>query len=196
MKILKIFGILVFALAALGLGLFVYVGGFRSVKITKADFKRSEIVYATHKGPYKNLSKSWSAFQKKWEAAGLKTCDSLGIYFDPPGTPEEKLRSVIACRIDKLSAEGKEKAREALPHFKLPATKALYASFPYKNVLSLFVGPTRVYPAMKKAAEAGNVSAALGIETYGVMQDTKEIGYYMPIEATRQDYEELLEAFK
>lgn len=175
--------------------MYAYLGGFSTVTITKGKFKSTEIVYATHKGPYKNLSKSWDKFRKEWEAAGLKSCDSLAVYFDPPGTPDERLRSILGCRIDTLSDDDKEKITGKLPHFRLPKSKALVATFPYKNVLSFFIGPTKVYPAMKKVMTAEKLPGSVAIETYGTTTSIKTMGYYMPNETRQSDYQELLDAF-
>lgn len=195
MKFFKILGLIVVVLGVFGVGMYAYLGGFSTVTVSKGNFKSTEIVYATHKGAYKNLSKSWSAFQKKWEEAGLKSCDSLAVYFDPPGTPEEKLRSIIGCRIDGLSEEARENIREKLPHFRLPKSKALVARFPYKNVASFFIGPMKVYPEMKKVMTAEKLPGSVAIETYGTTSSIKDMGYFMPNETRPGDYQELLDAF-
>lgn len=196
MKALKIMLAVLLAFVLAGVGYYAHMGGFSTVTVTKVDFASTEIVYATHKGPYQNLSRSWTAFQKNWEAAGLKSCDSLAIYFDAPGTPEEKLRSIIACRIDGLAANDKTKVKTKLPSFQLPASKSLFASFPFKGVFSFFLGPAKVYPEMKRVLSGGKLSHVVAIESYGTMEKIKDITYYMPLETKQADYQKLVDAFK
>ncbi|MBL8032243.1 MAG: hypothetical protein JNJ69_00970 [Leptospiraceae bacterium] len=196
MKILKILVILIALVGALILGLYAWLGGFKSVTVTRSTFGPAEIVYSTHKGPYKNLSQSWSRFQKEWETAGLKECHSLAVYLDPPGTPEDKLRSVIACRIDELPSAEKTVLRGKMRNFVIPKSRTVWATFPYKNPASYFIGPMKVYPEFKKVLEKEKIIPPVGIETYGTTaKAANEIGYAMPIDSTRADYQKLIDSF-
>ena len=105
MKILKTLLVIIVILAGAITGIYAWLGGFSTVAVNRGEIGPWEIVYSTHKGPYKNLNKSWTKFQKDWEAAGLKVCNSLAVYLDMPGTPEDQLRSAIACRIDELAPQ-------------------------------------------------------------------------------------------
>lgn len=195
MKFVKFAGILFLGIGILAIIVYGYLGGFRSIEVSKGEFQSSEIVFSTHKGAYKNLSKSWDTFKAEWEKAGLKECDSLAVYFDPPGTPEDKLRSVLGCRIDALSSQGKTNLKSKLPSFRLPESKALVAKFPFKNVLSFFVGPAKVYPAMKKIMQAEKLHGSVAIETYGPASTNQDMRYYMATETKITDYQKLLNAF-
>lgn len=196
MKAVKILFTLVAALAIVVLGFYAYLGGLSTVQVTRGEMASMEIVYSLHRGAYKDLHKSWSRFKGEWESAGLKECDALAVYLDPPGTPDEKLRSVIACRVDSLSREEKEKVKGKLPSFVIPRSLALLSSFPYRNPASYFVGPSKVYPAFQRELTADNITPPAAIETYGSMsKPAEQIGFAMPLESKRSDYAKLVEAF-
>ena len=125
MKLLKIAGVIFGLFIALMLGMYIYLGGFSSVVVERGEFGPAEIVYSTHRGPYKGIGESWTKFQKQWEAAGLSECDSLALYLDPPGTPEANLRSILACRIDGLPAPQKVAVKAKFRHFIIPKTKVI-----------------------------------------------------------------------
>ncbi|MFZ5629511.1 MAG: hypothetical protein ACOY5B_10315 [Spirochaetota bacterium] len=196
MKILKLLLAVVVIVAGIMVGLYAWLGGFSTVTVSRGEVGPWEIVYSTHKGAYKNLSQSWTKFQKEWEAAGLKECNSLAVYLDMPGTPEDQLRSVIACRIDALAPAEKAALRGKLPAFVIPKSRAVMANFPYKNPASYFIGPMKVYPEFRKVIDKEKIVLPVGIETYGTMTNPAALmGYAMPLDSTRADYQKLLDDF-
>lgn len=196
MKILKVLFAVVVIVAGILVGLYAWLGGFTAVTVSRGEIGPWEIVYSTHKGAYKNLSQSWTKFEKEWQAAGLKECNSLAVYLDMPGTPEDKLRSVIACRIDELPPAEKASLRSKLPAFVIPKSRAVMANFPYKNPASYSIGPMKVYPEFRKVIDKEKWLPAVGIETYGAMTSpAPQIGYAMPLDSSRADYQKLIDAF-
>jgi hypothetical protein len=187
-------GLLAVFLGAIVSG-YAYLGGFASVEVERGEFGPVEIIYTLHRGSYQGLAKSWKRFQSEWERAGIPGCDSLAVYFDPPGTPDDQLRSVLACRIDAQDEAQKQRSKASFPSFVLPRSRALTSRFPFKNMLSFMIGPTKVYPKMREAMEEG-VVPAVAIETYGVTGKFQEIGFYMPIGIDRSAYQPLLDAFE
>ncbi len=186
--------IIVFAIAALG-ALYTWLGGLLRIEIEKGTFGPAEIVFATYRGPYQDIGEAWAAFQADWEAAGLETCDALAVYLDPPDTAPEKLRSVIACRIDALPADQSARLRDRFASFTLPGTTAYLASFPYRNNLSYMLGPMKVYPAMEKRLAEDGVTPPVGVETYGVMGGADAIGFVIPYGVGAEAYQPLFDAF-
>ncbi|MEL7029175.1 MAG: hypothetical protein AAGL49_08170 [Pseudomonadota bacterium] len=176
-------------------GFYAYVGGFSKPETRIATFEPAEIVYGTHKGSYSNLSESWSAFEETLTAAGLAQCDALAVYLDPPGTPEDELRTVIACRIDRLDADTRASLMAAAPHTTLPGAEAYAADFPFKNAASYFIGAMKVYPEFEKTIEASAHEPPIAIEVYGLQGETDTIEYYMPFGVDRSTYAELFGAF-
>lgn len=196
MKAVKIIAVVLGVLIAALAGFYAYLGGFSSVTVTRGELNSMEIVYSLHRGAYKDLHKSWTRFQTEWEAAGLSECDTLAVYLDPPGTPDDKLRSVIACRIDSLSKEQKDRVKAKLPSFIIPRSKAVLASFPYRNPASFFLGPSKVYPAFHAELQKDKLTPPVAIETYGsTAKPAESIGFAMPLESQRSDYQKLIDAF-
>ncbi len=195
MSILKTIFAIAFVLFLALLGGYAFMGGFTPVDVKRGSYGPAEIVYATHRGPYKDLGGAWTRFQTAWEAAGLTNCNSLSLYLDPPGTPPEELRSIIACRIDGLSDDEKEKWRAAFPQFVLPEAEALLSSFPFKNNASYAFAPMNVYPAISKKMEEENLEAVVGIEIYGDVNSIKNIDFVIPLGLETDDLTPLFEAF-
>jgi len=195
MGILKWLGLAVIVLLVAGVGLYGYLGGFAPVKIERGSVAGMEIVYTAYAGSYSKIAKSWARFQKEWTAAGLKDCDAVGIYLDPPGTPDAKLRWILGCRIDALSPEEKGSLRSKMSTASLPASDALLSVFPYKNDLSYMLGPMKVYPEMMKRAKADNVTPLLAIELYGPFSAVKDIHFTMPVGTEKSAYQSLFNVF-
>ena len=193
--ILKIFAALIVALVAIVAGLYAYMGGFHSVQIARGAVEPMEIAYAAHKGSYATIGESWGDFAEAWEEAGLGPCDALAVYLDPPDTPPEDLRSILACRIDGLNEERRAAAAEAFPTFTTPASPALTASFPYKNELSFVFAPLKVYPEMQKRMQADAITASVGIELYGPIEEIEEIRFATPFDVAEPAYDPLRQAF-
>ncbi len=195
MKVLKVIGSVVGFIILLLVGFYAYLGGFHKVGTTRGSYGPAEIIFSTHIGPYKDLNASWMKFQTAWQQTGLKECDGLAVYLDPPGTPEAKLRSIIGCRIDKITEAERDRLKEVFQYFQLPRTDAILSSFPFVNEMSYFLGPMKVYPKLQKLMEKESLIPPVGIETYGSGEKPESIGFVMPINIDRTAYEPLFQAF-
>ncbi len=197
MKGLKIFGIVVIILVLVGLIEYAYLGGFSTVQVAQSEWGPVNIIAYRHKGPYADLRHSWTEFRGQWEKAGLKECESLAVYLDPPETPPEKLRSILGCRLDHLPAAQQAELRKAFLHLTIPRRSGLSASFPFKNVLSFWVGPTKVYPAIhKQFSMMSGATMQVAVETYGHPDRIQEVGFFMPTNATDADFEPFRKVFQ
>ena len=182
-------------IAAAALGFYAYMGGFHTVTVTKGRIGPMEFVYAPHRGSYAKLNETWGAFMPKWQEAGLGTCLTMGVYLDLPGTPEEKLRSLIGCRIDGWGEAQRQAARAKFPTLIIPESEAVLSSFPFRNVLSFFYAPTRVYPVINAELAARGVKPSIGIEQYGSFDAIEEISFAVPVTSDPAPYQPLYEVF-
>lgn len=182
-------------LAAATLGFYWYMGGFHRVTVTVGTFGPVEFAYAKHEGSYANLSKTWGDFMPQWQKANLKTCLTMGVYLDKPGTPESELRSLIGCRIDGWTEEDKAAARAAFPTLTIPQSDAIMASFPFRNFLSFFYAPTRVYPEIEKKAKELGAETQIGMELYGSFDNITDIQFVTPIRQDKTAYQPLYDVF-
>jgi len=185
------------ALAAAALfGAYVWLGGFRDVEVTRGTFGPAEIVYEPYRGPYGDLHKAWRGFEVRLAGAGIETCDALAVYLDSPETPKDDLRTILGCRIDSLPDAQRDDVRTKLPSFTIPRSDALLSAFPYKNPASYAFAPMKVYPEVTKVLDAEGIEAVVGIEIYGLMETAEEIGFAIPVDVERSDYQPLFDAFE
>jgi hypothetical protein len=188
---------IVAAALATSIGAFVaflaYMGLFTSPTVTEQVYPGGTIIYALHRGPYDEIGKSWESFERAWKSAGLKTCQSLAIYLDAPDTPPQDLRSVLGCLLP--NNESVEDYSD-FPTFKIPAMRSLYATFPYRNMLSFMLGPVRVYPAMSARLEDLETTPSIAIEVYGDPESIETLEFYMPLEEPLSTFDPLKQAFE
>jgi hypothetical protein len=183
------------SLAALALGFYAYMGGFHAVTVTKGTIGPMEFVFERHRGAYSKLNETWSVFMPKWTEAKLGTCLTMGVYLDPPGTPDDKLRSLIGCRIDGWNEEQKAAARAKFATLTIPRSEAYLASFPFRNFLSFFFAPTMVYPAIEREIAKDGGQNRIGIEQYGSFDAITQIEFAVPLFADPAPYQPLYDTF-
>ncbi len=195
MKVVKILAVVLVAIAVILGGTYAYMGGFKTISVDEKPIGPIEVVFTTHRGSYSSIGTSWEKFYEKALASGLADCDALAFYLDPPGIPEENLRSVLACRLDNLDPALQEKLRQAFPTFSLPRTNAVHSSFPFVNFFSYMLGPMKVYPEMQKMMTARNLTAFLGIEVYGIQGQSRLVEFYFPLDLDQTVFKPLADAF-
>ncbi|MCG6153682.1 hypothetical protein [Leptospira bandrabouensis] len=197
MKKGKSIGIAIAILVLFGVAFYSYMGGFQQVSVIRESFGPTEIYYVTHKGPYKEIGNSWDRFQKEWESVGITNCDSLAIYLDGPDTEPSKLRSILGCRLDGLSPEQKKQVSLKFKTFFIPKMNGLSANFPFKNFISYFLAPTKVYPKFQEILIAEPSQTSVAIEIYGgSSQSVNSIGFFMPLGVNREIFKSLEDAFQ
>ncbi|MDF3818429.1 hypothetical protein P3G55_00875 [Leptospira sp. 96542] len=197
MKKLKYIGITLATLIFLGVIFYGYMGGFSRVIVNRTSLDPLEFYYHTHKGPYENISASWDSFQKDWESIGLKDCNSLAVYLDAPDTEPEKLRSILGCRMEGLSFEEKNKVFAKFKTFTIPKVDCLESEFPFKNFLSYFLAPNKVYPKFEEILITEKLETSVAIEVYGGSSQVAEtIKFYMPFGVNRSVFKPLEDAFQ
>ncbi|MEM9168882.1 MAG: hypothetical protein AAGC56_04460 [Pseudomonadota bacterium] len=194
--ILRIIGLIIVMLIAAAVGFYAYLGGFSEVTVSERTFKARDVVVGTHVGPFETLGKSWTAFDDALKARGLAPCNGLALYLDPPGTDKATYRTAIACDLEGVDAETREKLAADFTIASLPEAPAVYATFPYKNMASFFVGPTKAYPKLAAAAATSGQETSISIEVYGVMDEADAIEFYLPLGLTVDAYTDVAAAFE
>ncbi len=157
MKSLNKFFIVIGAICALLfvliLGFIGYMGGFREMVVKEQDFGPFYLFYHSHTGPYSEVSQLHKKVTKIIAKEKLKSEASFGIYYDDPSKVEKsKLRSEVGVILTKVTAEKYTSTliKNGL-RFKLLAKRPyIFTSFPFHNVLSIFFGLSKAYPALGK----------------------------------------------
>ncbi|CAF3693093.1 unnamed protein product [Rotaria sp. Silwood1] len=120
------------------LGLFKSI----SIKITQPPFNTLTIVYKFQRGNYSKSSDIFKDIDKYSSSP-----DKLGIYYDCPKTPVEKRRFVVGAIVDEVKDREliKQMQKNNYKIFKLPQpVQSIYTTFPFKNLLSIFIAIMRV----------------------------------------------------
>lgn len=188
-----IIGLLALVVLA-ALAFFAWLGGFSTVQTGTGTFQATEIVFATHRGPYEKIGETWRAFDERMKAAGVAACDGVALYLDPPEVEPGQLRSVIGCRIDDYSEDKQAALKSTFPHAILPEADAYTASFPFRHYASFILAPIKVYPAFERRSERRQ-ETLLAIEDYGPRETMTDIAFYLPYGVSEADYAPVYDAF-
>lgn len=170
----------IIALFVICLGFLVRSGLFAEIKITKEKVEPIMFAYNVSIGPYKKTAAVMDRiYDTLLGEKGVPTTRGFGLYFDKPGTvPDEKLRSIAGCIIEK---EHQSKLLAPSKKFGtgiIPETNAIVARFPYKGKLSIILGVSKVYPELEKYLAANKINSGPVMEIYD--SEKSIISYIIP----------------
>lgn len=158
------------------------LGFFREVIVQEKAMGPYMMVYEKHIGDYQESG----VIQKKIydeliSKANIETFKGVGIYYDDPGeVATDKLRSEIGCILEEDDLEKIDMLKDMNFHIKeIASAKYLYAEFPYKNSLSIFMGIIKVYPVLKKYIADNKLTMREMIEIYDI--PSRKIIYMMEL---------------
>jgi AraC family transcriptional regulator len=164
-------------IAALFLGVYIYVGGYKPVTTEITDKGPFRLVYKAHLGAYHKIGVVLEEVEK-WAKANGEICKlTFGEYLDNPKiVDEDRLQSHGGCLVDKSWTSG---LPEGFQYREIPKREYLAAVF--EGAPS--IGPMKVYPrADSIMREQGYKPDGAVIETYEILSPkTVETRYYFPI---------------
>lgn len=181
--------LLALAATAAALTLFwAYIGGFASpTPINRVDAGPFDIAYIRQVGAYKTIGKAFDKLEAELQQAGITGYRVGGIFYDRPETAgNDKCRSdafaiLTAEQLKKLQGHAVLKTR------RIERREYLASSFPYRGMLSVIAGVTKVYPQFSDYWKTNKLPEYVyretdfendyGIEIYG----PQKIFYYMTI---------------
>ena len=150
MKILKITSIIITVLVSLLVIVYLYYGGFRTIKFTEEEQGGETLVYEEMIGDY---GQSPIVQMKIYEALlneKIETTKGFGIYYDNPKKVERsEMRSDVGCIAEGLDSTAIAQLAEKYNVKILPKSKCIVTEFPNKGMLSIFIGIIKVYPALE-----------------------------------------------
>lgn len=147
-------------------GYAIYLGALHEVKIERTTQGPFPVIFKPLRGEYRQVGEVATALSPRLDRLGIKEQTFIGIYYDNPrSVPTEQLRSeagFIVPGVTELPA-----ALKGEYHFKVvQANEYASAYFPYRNMLSVFMGIFKVYPKLSEHMRAQGIERTYGVEIY------------------------------
>jgi len=165
--------VILFALTflfAILMAIYAYYGGFKTITFKEEEQGGETIVYEEMIGDYRQTPKVQDKiYYSLLNNDKIETTKGFGIYYDNPKEVEKiKLRSEIGCIVEGLDSETVAKLAQKYKIKTLPKTLCIVTEFPFKGMLSVFVGIMKVYPAFEKYCKQNGLSDSPMMEIYDV----------------------------
>ena len=151
----KIFIVLASLLVVI-LGFFTYMGAFHSVQVKEGDFGPYSFFYKPFLGPYEEVGSLFQEVHEIFKEKGIEVESMAGIYYDDPQKVEKsKLRSEIGALLSAAEAQKHLNTllQRGLQFKTLPRQNYVSTEFPYRNMISIYIGLSKAYPAFAKYAK-------------------------------------------
>jgi hypothetical protein len=169
-----IFGTFIF----LVLGTAFYYGMFNKVNFIEKSIGGEVLVYQEMIGDYKQSGSKIDIVSQELKNNFNLDCQiGFGVYFDQPGqVAKEKLRSEVGCLLSKesISRFDEISLSKDLKIRRNPVARNIIGEFPYRNQISYFLGPLKIYSALNKYLKIHNYQAAPSMELYDSQKDRIE----------------------
>ncbi len=189
--LISVFAVL-FSVAGVFTAYLGWAGLFSEIRIKEEKTGPFFMAYNKNIGPYKNTGAVMDRiYNTLLGEKGVSAGRGFGLYYDRPGTvPDEKLRSIAGCIIEKSDefklAVPSEKFRTGI----FPESEAVVTRFPYKGKISVIIGVLRVYPVLAGYIAEKKIRSGPVMEVYDIKNET--ISY---IVADADKYKSVLEGF-
>ncbi|GHT50483.1 hypothetical protein AGMMS49982_05880 [Bacteroidia bacterium] len=154
--------------------IYAYFGGFKRIEFRVEAQGGEMLVYEDMTGDY---GQSGAVTDRVYHALlddyGIATTQGFGIYYDNPKDVEKsKLRSEVGCIVADLESTTASKLLERFKVKTYPITNCIVTEFPYKGMMSIFVGIMKVYPALAQYAKENGYAGGAVMEIYDVPNKT------------------------
>lgn len=190
MKLLKVVLVVLLAVIIIMFSFLAYSGIFTDVEVKRGEKGPYYLVYKPFVGSYEKIAPTMESLHTDLkEQFNYEGNSGFGIYFDKPGSrPNDELRSIVGAVVTK---EQFETIGDKLKSFKLEKGDAVYATFPFKNQISIIIGIFKVYPELDKYIKDNGLEGAPIMEMYDM--ENKVIEYIAPLSADREKLISLVE---
>lgn len=175
---MKKFLIIIILLAIIFVWWWWYLGGFSKLTVEEKEMGPYTVVYVDNVGDYKKVGPVMDNLYQWLKKAGITQTAGIWIYLDNPASvPVDQLRSQVWSVIN---PEDEIKITDLWLSYKTQTIEKklrLVVAFPYKNMLSYFMGPIKVYPVLNKyISEKWYATWSAAIELY---DQTNKMIYFM-----------------
>lgn len=187
MKIVKYsLGIILFFTISI-LTYYVYLGGFKSIKVVEKEIGPYIFVQVERWGSYQDTPKVQDSLMNELKGYGVAPQKAFGIYYDNPNnttkSPEE-FQSVVGLILDSVDyAKIDELSRVGFRIEQFGKTLSTVVHFPKKSNLSILLGIFKAYPALEKFRNEKGYTNVAAIEIYS----SKEIIFAMEISSASNE---------
>ena len=167
MKIAIIIIVLIVILFVLA---YAYYGGFKNISFRVEEQGGETVVYEAMVGDYNQTPKVQNKiYNALLNDEKIETTKGFGIYYDNPKEVEKsKLRSEVGCIVENLNSEVISRLSGKYNVKTLPVSSCIVTEFPYKGMMSIFIGIMRVYPALEKYCKLHASKNSPIIEIYDI----------------------------
>ena len=151
MKVIKVVLIVLAVLVVLLIAVYAYYGGFSKVNFRIENQGGETIVYENLTGDYSQSAKVGDRiYYTLLNDEKIEATKGIGIFYDnPKKVAKENLRSEIGCIIENADSITLAKLTEKYQVKTLPHSEFVVTEFPFKGIISVFIGLIKVYPALE-----------------------------------------------
>jgi len=166
----------IMAFAAVGLlGFALYMGMFSSMKIKVKRLDGMRIMYYDYQGEISNIGKEFTALSKMVQESGVPHEACCGIYYDSPYilVDKNKMRASIGFILDQELSDKQKTSllqKRAFKSAVFSPADFVYGEWPYKNTLSLMLGPLKFYPRLDAFLVDNGLSSKQPVKDCGIME--------------------------
>lgn len=154
-----------------------YYGLFAPIVIEEKEVGPFVLVYDRHIGDYKQISSIMdNLYERLRKEDSITPARGFGLYYDnPKTTPSNQLRSIGGCIVDNVDRDKIDDLKSKYYVAIFPESKSIVVGFPFKGMVSIFIGITRVYPKLGQYVSEHQYPMVPVMEVYD--QPHKKITY-------------------
>lgn len=150
MKIFKVTVIVIAVVFITSLLVISRYGLFAPVNVSEKVVGPYVLIYKKHIGDYNNvgpvMDELFSDLKNNYSLAPTK---GFGLYYDDPRQVDKaQLRSIVGCVVEGKTIDDLSKVSSKYGVREYPSSNSVVAEFPYKGMISIFIGIMKVYPAL------------------------------------------------
>ena len=146
--------LIVFALfVSVTISFLAYMGLFKSMEVKSSEFGPYSFFYKPFLGPYEEVGPIFKDIREVLKKQNIKIESMAGIYYDDPKKIEAKnLRSEVGAILSKEEAQKHQSKLlgKSLKFKRLPRQNYISTEFPFRNMISVYIGIKKAYSALEE----------------------------------------------
>ncbi|MBI3772546.1 MAG: GyrI-like domain-containing protein [Gammaproteobacteria bacterium] len=194
---MKIFKVTVIVISVVFITLLLVLsryGLFASVSVSEKVVGPYLLIYKKHIGDYKNvgtvINELCSDLKNNYSLAPTK---GFGLYYDDPRQVDKaQLRSIVGCVVEGKTREELSKVSSKYGVREYPSSNSVVAEFPYKGMISIFIGIMKVYPALGAYIKEHRYNQTPIMELYDMQNE--RIEYISSMNLPKEIFDEFLKS--